>query len=353
MGRFLKVAIRADGNNEIGFGHIVRCIALAKEFIKFGCEVVFISKEEKNRFINNLIKEHQLRNEVIDSKITLQEEIKLMSKLVGSRDINIIILDGSQFNKEYIQKLREINNIFVVVLDVNRDINIGANVVVNGGIYAKELLNETKDQANINLLGPEYNLLRHQFKDSPKRNVNKKVKRVLITCGGGGDKDLIINIIENIIDVINKKDIQIELVLGFSIIGREELIDAIQKYKNINIHTNVTEMVNLMYQCDIAISAGGTTLYELAATGTPTIAFILANNQDRQTIEFHNQNTLINLGHVSTLNKHELVSKLNYLLNEYDVRKAMSEKGQSLIDGKGAYRTAKEIIRYYNNTLVN
>ncbi len=38
-------------------------------------------------------------------------------------------------------------------------------------------------------------------------------------------------------------------------------------------------MKNLMINNDLAISAGGNTLYELCACGIPTIAIIIADNQ--------------------------------------------------------------------------
>lgn len=347
MGRLLKVAIRADGNNKVGFGHLVRCTALAKELTNLGCKVVFISKEKQNKFVNNLFAETQLSMETISNKFTLEEEMEFLKNKIDLCNIDIIILDGSQFNKEYVRKLKKTNNVYIVVLDVNREIDIGANIVINGGIYSKELFIKSNNPFGVSLLGPEYNLLRDQFKNCPVRNVNKNVKRLLITCGGGGTKELIFTIIESVIDIVIQRDIVIDLVLGSSMSETEELVYDIQQYKNINIHTNVSQMVDLMYQCDIAISAGGTTLYELAATGTPTLAFILANNQDRQTIEFHNQKTLINLGYIDSLNKSKLANNLNYLLDRYKKREKMSKKGQELIDGKGASRSANEIVNNY------
>lgn len=39
------------------------------------------------------------------------------------------------------------------------------------------------------------------------------------------------------------------------------------------------KMSELMQQCDMAVSAAGSTLYELCACGMPTITYVLADNQ--------------------------------------------------------------------------
>ncbi|NLV76359.1 MAG: UDP-2,4-diacetamido-2,4,6-trideoxy-beta-L-altropyranose hydrolase, partial [Tissierellia bacterium] len=51
------------------------------------------------------------------------------------------------------------------------------------------------------------------------------------------------------------------------------------KYNNVKFYMNVKNMKNLMINNDLAISAGGNTLYELCACGIPTIAIIIADNQ--------------------------------------------------------------------------
>ena len=45
-------------------------------------------------------------------------------------------------------------------------------------------------------------------------------------------------------------------------------------------HGYVGKVAQLMQSCDLAISAGGTTLYELCAAGVPTLAWSMADNQE-------------------------------------------------------------------------
>ena len=101
-----------------------------------------------------------------------------------------------------------------------------------------------------------------------------------------------------------------------------------------------------MRECDIAITGGGQTLFELAATGTPSMAIRLVDNQTS------NLNNLTDLGIVQWIGDaadHDLDSKLSenlaLLANDKHLREKMSHQGQAYIDGQGAKRVALEIMR--------
>ena len=59
----------------------------------------------------------------------------------------------------------------------------------------------------------------------------------------------------------------------------EKIKKLAEKHTQICIHQNVKKMSELMQQCDMAVSAAGSTLYELCACGMPTITYVLADNQ--------------------------------------------------------------------------
>ncbi|MBQ8878073.1 MAG: hypothetical protein IJ029_05040, partial [Lachnospiraceae bacterium] len=52
-----------------------------------------------------------------------------------------------------------------------------------------------------------------------------------------------------------------------------------KEYSFIKPYENITDMAALMSTCDLAVSAAGTTLYELCALGVPAISFTMADNQ--------------------------------------------------------------------------
>ena len=62
-------------------------------------------------------------------------------------------------------------------------------------------------------------------------------------------------------------------------VHRAELAVMAGKDSRIVLHEQVSDMAALMSTCDLAFSAGGTTLYELCAVGVPSVSFSMADNQ--------------------------------------------------------------------------
>ena len=74
---------------------------------------------------------------------------------------------------------------------------------------------------------------------------------------------------------------------------RYEALQALaQVCPSIHIHTDVKEVAALMASCDLAVSAGGTTLCELCAVGVPSVSYLMAENQ-RTVVESYEKKQLI------------------------------------------------------------
>lgn len=100
-----------------------------------------------------------------------------------------------------------------------------------------------------------------------------------------------------------------------------------------------------MQEADIAISAGGTTLYELCALGVPTISYAFVDNQLDNVKQFQADDIIAYAGDVREEN---IVDKINMYLKKYmndmELRKKKSLQMQRFIDGKGAERIAEALI---------
>lgn len=115
---------------------------------------------------------------------------------------------------------------------------------------------------------------------------------------------------------------------------------------HIVLHRNVTDMRSLMLQCDAAISAGGTTLFELCACGIPTVTYALADNQIMNAAAFEKAGLMLYAGDIR--NDRRFVARifecLEALVQDHTLRLRMSERMQKLVDGNGAARLATAIL---------
>jgi len=123
-------------------------------------------------------------------------------------------------------------------------------------------------------------------------------------------------------------------------------IEALAKQcENVVLHRNVTKMSELMRACDLAVSASGSTLYELCACGVPTVTYVLADNQVRAAKAFAEQGIMISIGDIRE--KPDFVKEIMLSINELRknslLRQTLREKMRSVTDGKGANYTITEI----------
>jgi spore coat polysaccharide biosynthesis predicted glycosyltransferase SpsG len=119
-----------------------------------------------------------------------------------------------------------------------------------------------------------------------------------------------------------------------------------REFDGVFVHMNVKEMSKLMLNCDIAVSAGGSTLYELCACGVPTIAFSWADNQVNA-VKCFGEGYMINAGDFrenEELCLSSIQSGVSNLADDYELRYEMSEKTRHLVDGYGAMRIAESLV---------
>jgi spore coat polysaccharide biosynthesis predicted glycosyltransferase SpsG len=98
-----------------------------------------------------------------------------------------------------------------------------------------------------------------------------------------------------------------------------------------------------MKEADVAVSAGGSTLYELCAVGTPTITYAIADNQLDNVKQFKNDGLMPYAGDVRHDDFVSNILKYMEAMVQTDYRMEISAKMQMLVDGNGAERIVKEL----------
>jgi len=98
---------------------------------------------------------------------------------------------------------------------------------------------------------------------------------------------------------------------------------------------------------DVAVTGGGSTCWEMAYAGVPSLALILVENQ-KGIVEFlHSSGILIPLGEYKDLTSEKILSAIKFLISDPEKRAQMSRKGQTLIDGQGAFRVADALLKMH------
>lgn len=329
-----KLAIRADGGQIIGMGHVMRCMALAKEFKYRGIEVLFISKYSKE--VNEILENNCIDFININSD-DLEEELEEVKKIISEEKIDTILTDSYFLSDKYLLELKK-NVDTLISIDDNSLYYYPSDFIINGNIYADGLDYTIINNKSKLLLGTEYTILRDEFQNEFNYIVNEQVKNILITMGGSDINDFT----PFVLDSIKEVDVNINVIIGksFKCIDKIESIAKINK--NINLIYNPKNISEIMKNSDIAISASGSTVYELGVIGVPTILIIQAKNQENIAYEFDKNNIMINLGYFYNINKRDILLSVENLMNNFSKRISMSKSTKYLISSYGV----KNIVDY-------
>jgi len=336
----LKIAIRADGGPKIGMGHITRCLALAEEFTEDKCEITFITKYDET--VINLLTTEGFKS-IILPDLNKDDEISYIKE--KAKEFNVLVTDSYGIDFKYLNEMKKTGVFLVTIDDLNSLESYPSDIVINGNIYAEDLNYKSTYGQTKFLLGPKYILLRKEFRNIPQRELRKKVEDVLITMGGSDPKNLTLTILEQL---INLKGIRYHVAIGpgFSKELNLQLKSFAAKNNNVSLYENLSanQMCNLMLKVDIAISAGGSTLYELAATGTPTIAVIAANNQIMNVKKMYSLNMVIANDSINTIS-----NDVNRLMDSFSLRKKLCSLMQGILNSS----EYKKIIKIVEDQLLN
>ena len=135
------------------------------------------------------------------------------------------------------------------------------------------------------------------------------------------------------------------MICGIYYSKYNQLCKKYKKHENVRIYRGIPDIASYMQEADLAISAGGTTLYELCAMGTPAISYSFTDNQIAS-LEKFNEDGLIS--YAGDMRKDDVIEHIAGYLEYYGqnqaVRKERSLRMQDFVDGKGALRVAQTLM---------
>ncbi|MBW1804292.1 MAG: UDP-2,4-diacetamido-2,4,6-trideoxy-beta-L-altropyranose hydrolase, partial [Deltaproteobacteria bacterium] len=296
---FRTLIVRADATSKMGAGHIMRCLALAQAFQDREGHVTFILNS------NSPVLENRLRLEGIDV-VHLSGEQELGSRRDSNQSVSIAkekkaewaVLDGYHFGGDYQKAFKDEGFKVLAIDDYGHAGYYWADLVLNQNLQADESFYRKKKSYTRLLLGLSYLLLRREFLKWKKQNreIPDVGKRILVTLGGGDFNNVTSKVIQAL-SMLRLENLEIVTLVGPS----NDHYKLLQKVADASPHRvrlkrNVTDMPEILDSSDLAISAGGSTCWELAFLGIPAAILVLAENQRFNAIKMDEACAAVNLG---------------------------------------------------------
>lgn len=337
------VAIRVDANEHIASGHVMRCLSVADALFLSGEEVVFLTADETaakmitSRGHKAICLGTNWQDKEGETDILLRELSKIQP--------NVLLLDSYQVTPGYMEAVKNAGKLaYIDDLDA---FDYPADIVINYSIYANDL-DYPKNKTY--LLGMGYAPLRAQF-DIPEGTLEGAIqsrrghRQILVTTGAADPFNISDRITEAILGEPRLDEYDIAVIRG-------RFAGAGQKYDNrVRILENVENMADIMLQSSMAVSAGGSTLYELCACAVPTVTFSSADNQSGNVQGFAKRDLMPYAGDIrpdregaGAVADRIVQTLLTYSDND-DIISGITEKMIKLDCRKGAKHLAKELAK--------
>lgn len=335
-----SILFRCDASAEIGFGHLVRCLALADEIHRrFVGRIGFAIGQGSSG--SELIK--QRGYEVFCIPPEPAAYTGRLGEIVRQCDTNALIVDvRDDLSVEQLKSLRGQSRLIVLLDDLSPR-RFAADLAFYPPVPQVKRAS-WNDFRGERFVGWEWMILRSEFAAPlPERragNPEIDADSVLITMGGSDPAGLTLQAVRAI-ELINTNIVP-TIALGPGFRHQEALRKSLaESHRKFIIRESVRDMRSLMLEADLALCSYGMTAFELAATGVPAIYLCLTDDHAESASALAEAGAGCSLGLYSELGDQPFANAVAELLADKERRTKMATAARQLIDGQGARRLAE------------
>lgn len=352
----MRIAFRVDASNNIGSGHVMRSLSIADVFKANGHDVVFVMRPQPGDLcdythtrgfkVKQLAKpsEWLTPQSATDYNAWLHVSVKSDAEdfLSVAGIFDLVVIDHYGINAHWETIVKSLTSAKLIAIDdLVREHKCDLIIDQTLGRVAAEY-HATSSECHV-LTGTKYALLKKQFSRlhafAETKKIDKQHHKILLTMGAIDKPNATLNVLKALSE--RESAIQTTVLLGNKAPNFDNVSAFCKKHSDWIQHVPFCEdMATLMLDHTIAIGAPGSTSWERACMGLPSILVPLADNQLQicQNLIKEKAAISLSLGEIPT----QLNSKLNELLINFE---SMRLNNLKLCDGKGATRVVEEINR--------
>lgn len=359
----MNIIIRADSALHIGTGHVMRCMVLAKKLRQLGHNISFvmwtfagnrIEYIEQQGFsviplecdpnwhsTSELYSDWLPAHEIEDANL-------MLSKVIAP---DLVIVDHYGLGIKWQQQVKnKIQCKIVAIDDLVRQHD--CNLLLDQTLDRQESEYITKVSAHCErLLGSEYALLDERFNQQRLKNQIQKVSikeyKLLVNMGGIDNSNITLSVLKSLVKSEFIKQGSVSVIISPNSPYYQDVIDFCKVHaETFNIYDFIDDMSSFLAQHQLAIGAAGSSAWERACLGIPSIIIPLADNQKYVCSSLMNHNAVIKIE----------VSEVAELLNNgiqtlLDNHSKYVITNYKLCDGLGANRVAFQIQNLFQSQL--
>lgn len=316
--------IRADASPSGGIGHVMRCVALAQELTARGATVHFAC-----RSLTSLAGD-RLRDEGF--AITEVDPGANLGEVTAAATPDWTIVDlGTEFSPD---ELVKVAGRVLVIDDVGQEFSSPPDLVLNQNLHAARTRYTGVDHGRV-LRGPTYLLFRDEFLRAVTAHDDAPRCGVLLTLGGTDPLRLTLPFADAILETVEAPLLVLAASAHPDIARLRELAIATP---GLQLHEDVPDVARLVARVELAVTSGGTTVWELAALAVPTLVGSVGSMENLLLTGLRERNLFDVLGPFDQLHPHDLALRVRQRLADRTWQAACGRLARSTVDQHGRRR---------------
>lgn len=324
--RVPSILFAPDSGDEIGGGHVMRCLTLARVLAGRGWRPAFTVGEAGLRLVQAFG----------------WQGLEVAAGLDAPSDV--VVVDSYRLGVEAEAPLRA-GGRRVAVIDDLADRPHACDLLVDVGFGRR-----AEDYAGLApdarlLVGPAYALLRPGFAaargQALARHDGKPVRRALVSLGLTDLGGVTARVVQALLPELG--DVELEVVVGAGAPSLQGLRALAEADRRVRLHVDASDIEALMSRADIAVGAGGSSTWERACLGLPSLCLILADNQRAMARAFDAAGLALAVEAQAGEPAPALTASWRRLVADGGLRRQLSQRSSAICDGLGAERVADAV----------
>jgi spore coat polysaccharide biosynthesis predicted glycosyltransferase SpsG len=252
----------------------------------------------------------------------------------------VLVIDGYKFEREFFEILENQATHFAVIDDNVETKALAPSVVINQNPHATPEMYAHMSGAPQLLLGLQYALLRREVLEATKQSINTVAGKVFIAMGGSDFLQLTAPIVDGLKDL----DIEICVAIGPTNGQRQQIEETVKSIHRARVIAQVDYITELA-SSSLAILAAGSSLWEAAALGVPSIGLIVADNQVNLARASQESRFSVVFDLRAKFSMEEIIRHIQELMLAHSILNSMQRSGRRQVNAIGSKSTTNEILK--------
>lgn len=342
-----SLLVRVEADAKGGTGHAMRCLALAQAWQDAGGGPVRFLMTRCGTGLSERLRREGIVGEILEAVPGTESDAARTLERAHAGHASWVVVDGYWAGAAYVKSLRATPGrgpAILAVDDLGEAGPYAADLVLNQNLYAEPEMYADRSPHTELLLGADFALLRREFaayRGFP-RTIPEEARHILVTLGGSDPANRTQLVLRALRGLAASREIRV-------LIGpenpREGSLRAEAAAAGLagSLLTGVEDVPGLLAWSDLAVTAAGSTCWELAFLGVPALTIAVADNQRPIAESLSNAGVARDLGWHEDVDESAVARAVAELSGDRAARARMAEAGRRLVDGRGAERVVRRL----------